>query len=149
MYYVSAMFMFAIQLVIQINLSNLNTGAAELRKVSRMISETDGDITEDGLMEGVREGDSEGGKREEWMMDDKEQRVPEDSGTTLPPISEDEGSIFSVSQSSDFLQPTRCLGKTCSSLFPLSPSFPHFWPASSAYIPSHSLSSSLPSCLGN
>ena len=59
----------------------------------------------------MKEGDSEGGMTEEWMVVEKEQIVPEDSGTTLPPISEEEGSIYSVSQSSDFLQPTRYLGE--------------------------------------
>ena len=97
--------MFSIHVHVSICL-HLPDGVPQLKKLSRINPETQ------AQGEALRaDGWSEEGK-EEWMMDNQEQRVPEDSGVVLQPISEDDSSIFSSSsQSSDHLQPTRYLGE--------------------------------------
>ena len=85
---------------------HLPDGVPQLKKLSRINPETQ------AQGEALRsDGWSEEG-REEWMIDNQDQRAPEDSGVVLQPISEDDSSIFSSSgQSSDYLQPTRYLGE--------------------------------------
>ena len=79
---------------------SLSDDAAQLRKVSRTNPDSYEDV--DGWVEGERE------EREGERAGEGDRRVQDDSGITLPPISEEEGPLFS--QSGSFLQPNRYTG---------------------------------------